>query len=517
MAAAESEALHTLAQPGLSRADLTRLLEALVVRGRFRSFTPFVDLGVVGFFAIFVRRRARATANVWTDQRLELALAAAAVGLVAVFGATSLRWSGGVRRLSMVSAALARLSPEAGPIASDTDAPWCLPADLSDPTLSIDRNASLRVVPRLGRPREAARHGMQNSASQLLVVESRDRWLGLLVAFRIGAPSFFPSETTDDDDTRVVPLERSSVGYHIAGDNATWRETALRAHVHEDSVIAFLPRNTLPADVAGVAKTLMNGDRVYPAFRRVVLSAPREATEAPLSAAVESYLSKRRADCVAAGRKAIEESAKTREAFEELLRKNPTLSSESLEFVVGALTLSAGSWRPNAVMRITDCATGTALGCDGSREQFAVDYEFGGTAVSKRSGSTRGTWHATPGHQPSIRFGSVQVSGHFAPESSEAGIPNPIDLVRKIVRPKFGEFRRCYKKGLEKNPDLQGQVTVRFTIAKDGSVTNVVHAGHEFADAEGARCIARVFPDLTFPRPAGGVVRVAMPVTLMAQ
>ena len=41
----------------------------------------------------------------------------------------------------------------------------------------------------------------------------------------------------------------------------------------------------------------------------------------------------------------------------------------------------------------------------------------------------------------------------------------PPGVVERIVRQNLGRFRACYQKGLEKSPNLQGRVTVKFVIA----------------------------------------------------
>lgn len=102
---------------------------------------------------------------------------------------------------------------------------------------------------------------------------------------------------------------------------------------------------------------------------------------------------------------------------------------------------------------------------------------------------------------PSLRMGGTTVSGRLAPE-----------LIQRVVRANFSEFRRCYEGGLKKNPNLSGRVNVRFVIAKDGSVSNVGEKDSDLPDEAVKACIIRAFSSLKFPEPEGGIVTVVYPI-----
>jgi hypothetical protein len=343
--------------------------------------------------------------------------------------------------------------------------------------------------------------------------ESRDCRLGMLVA-----PGGFPSESSNaEETTRVVPLARSSTGLHVDGDYTTWPKEAACVHCDSpiDAVIAFLPHETRTAGIQRVAETLAEA-RETRSFSRVALSAARETIEADLETAVTQFSSKRQTACVEAARQA-NESSKTREAFDNVLRQNPRISRDSLEFVAGALILS-GSGHFDEVKRVHDCAEVRSGRCEEDGE-FVVDYGLRGVAVNKRSGAVRGTWHLnpSPGHAPPIRLGAIKVVGHFEPDPTSEQIANPVDLVRRIVRLSFKQLRQCYVSALSTNPDLQGRVTVRFTIDKDGKVSRAKNVGQEMPDANVVRCVVRSFSELTFPRPAKGEVTVVSPINFMTR
>jgi FHA domain-containing protein len=124
------------------------------------------------------------------------------------------------------------------------------------------------------------------------------------------------------------------------------------------------------------------------------------------------------------------------------------------------------------------------------------------------SGQGYGAGHGRLGgsHQtraPQIRMGSTQVNGRLAPE-----------VIQRIVRQNFGRFRMCYENGLKSNPSLSGRVSVRFVIARDGSVASTSNGGSDLPDSGVVACVVRSFGGLSFPQPEGGIVTVVYPLTL---
>jgi Ca-activated chloride channel family protein len=98
-------------------------------------------------------------------------------------------------------------------------------------------------------------------------------------------------------------------------------------------------------------------------------------------------------------------------------------------------------------------------------------------------------------------MGATTVTGSLPPE-----------VIQRIVRQNYGRFRLCYENGLRNNPNLQGKVSVRFVIARDGSVTNVGNAGSDLPDASVVACVMQSYRGLSFPQPEGGVVTVVYPI-----
>ena len=110
-----------------------------------------------------------------------------------------------------------------------------------------------------------------------------------------------------------------------------------------------------------------------------------------------------------------------------------------------------------------------------------------------------------PGHTPSaprLRIGTTETSGGSL----------PAEIIQRVVRQSFGRFRNCYEDGLRGNPNLEGRVTARFVINRDGSVATVQSGGSDLPDAHVVACVLRAYGSLTFPAPKDGVVRVSYPL-----
>jgi len=122
-----------------------------------------------------------------------------------------------------------------------------------------------------------------------------------------------------------------------------------------------------------------------------------------------------------------------------------------------------------------------------------------GTGQGFGSGHGRlgGSHRARP---PQVRMGATSVSGRLPPE-----------VIQRIVRQNFGRFRLCYENGLRNNPNLQGRVSVRFVINRDGRVSNV-GGGGDIPDGGVVSCVTRAFYGLSFPQPEGGIVTVSYPI-----
>ena len=88
------------------------------------------------------------------------------------------------------------------------------------------------------------------------------------------------------------------------------------------------------------------------------------------------------------------------------------------------------------------------------------------------------------------------------------------ELVQWVVRQNFGRLRTCYEAGLQRDPGLEGRVSVQFVIDREGAVTMAtpVSADTTLPDREVVRCITKAYESMSFPKPEGGIVNVVYPV-----
>ncbi len=126
-----------------------------------------------------------------------------------------------------------------------------------------------------------------------------------------------------------------------------------------------------------------------------------------------------------------------------------------------------------------------------------------GIGIGQGIGNCRTCGPSGKGHRvasPIVRLGPTTASGRIPPE-----------VIQRAVRMSHGRFRACYESALRNNPSLQGSVTVRFVIARDGSVQQA-GGGGSMPDAGVTSCVARAFYGLSFPS-GDGVVTVGYTIT----
>jgi hypothetical protein len=102
---------------------------------------------------------------------------------------------------------------------------------------------------------------------------------------------------------------------------------------------------------------------------------------------------------------------------------------------------------------------------------------------------------------PTLRQGDLTVNGRL-----------PREVIQRIVRQNYGRFRFCYEDGLRRNPHLEGRVTVRFAIGRDGAVSAAQNGDSDLPDASVVTCVIRAYMNLSFPPPEGGIVTVVYPI-----
>jgi TonB family protein len=88
------------------------------------------------------------------------------------------------------------------------------------------------------------------------------------------------------------------------------------------------------------------------------------------------------------------------------------------------------------------------------------------------------------------------------------------DTIRRIIRRHRSEIRFCYERQLAKKPDLEGMVSVKFTIGPLGSVTKAKIAKSTVGNEAVEQCIVKAVKRWAFPQPCDGKVVVTYPFML---
>lgn len=89
--------------------------------------------------------------------------------------------------------------------------------------------------------------------------------------------------------------------------------------------------------------------------------------------------------------------------------------------------------------------------------------------------------------------------------------------IGRVIRRNLARFKYCYEKQLNANPNLQGKVSVYFTIAPTGSVADASIRETSMNDENVESCVVKVMRSLVFPKPkGGGIVVVTYPFVFAA-
>jgi pSer/pThr/pTyr-binding forkhead associated (FHA) protein len=85
-------------------------------------------------------------------------------------------------------------------------------------------------------------------------------------------------------------------------------------------------------------------------------------------------------------------------------------------------------------------------------------------------------------------------------------------LIDAVIKRNMNQIKYCYQRQLTKNPDLGGKITVKFVIAKDGTVSKASIKSSSMGSKDVENCITGRFMRFKFPEPkGGGIVIVSYP------
>lgn len=95
-----------------------------------------------------------------------------------------------------------------------------------------------------------------------------------------------------------------------------------------------------------------------------------------------------------------------------------------------------------------------------------------------------------------------------APAATQQGSIDIKQVNETIQNQYMGRIRLCYATALEQNPNLAGDVVIRFTIGLEGRVIGADVASATLPDSGAVECIRRRFLIMEFTAPSGGPVTI---------
>ncbi|MCB9777393.1 MAG: AgmX/PglI C-terminal domain-containing protein [Alphaproteobacteria bacterium] len=158
-------------------------------------------------------------------------------------------------------------------------------------------------------------------------------------------------------------------------------------------------------------------------------------------------------------------------------------------------------------------AKGTQMGSGGLGSRGS-GLGGGGTAEGLGGLGTKGRGSGSSGYGKGGGNFGAKGEGGIGRIGGDPIILGALDksLIDAVIKRHMNQIRYCYQRELTKNPELGGKVTVKFVIAKDGSVSKADIKSSSLGNSSVESCISGRFMRFQFPEPkGGGIVIVSYP------
>jgi outer membrane biosynthesis protein TonB len=158
-------------------------------------------------------------------------------------------------------------------------------------------------------------------------------------------------------------------------------------------------------------------------------------------------------------------------------------------------------------------AKGTQIGSGGLGARGS-GIGGGGTAEGLGGLGTKGRGSGASGYGSGGGSFGEKKEGGISSIGGDPIILGALDksLIDAVIRRHMNQIRYCYQRELTKNPSLGGKITIKFVIAKDGSVSKSDVKSSTMGNSAVEGCIASRFMQFKFPEPkGGGIVIVSYP------
>ncbi|MES2640446.1 MAG: AgmX/PglI C-terminal domain-containing protein [Myxococcota bacterium] len=158
-------------------------------------------------------------------------------------------------------------------------------------------------------------------------------------------------------------------------------------------------------------------------------------------------------------------------------------------------------------------AKGTQIGSGGLGARGS-GLGGGGTAEGLGGLGTKGRGSGASGYGSGGGNFGTKGDGGIGTVGGDPIILGALDksLIDAVIKRNMSQIRYCYQRELTKNPSLGGKITVKFVIAKDGTVSSATTKTTTMNNPAVESCINGRFMRFQFPEPkGGGIVIVSYP------
>lgn len=107
----------------------------------------------------------------------------------------------------------------------------------------------------------------------------------------------------------------------------------------------------------------------------------------------------------------------------------------------------------------------------------------------------------------------LRIGGGFGDQAGPGKIS--VASVESVFRRRRGAIQTCYERALKVNANIEGKVSIRFTIGAAGTVTQIQVVENSTGDSGVGACISEKIKGWPFPPPEGGLVIVTRHFLLM--
>jgi len=158
-------------------------------------------------------------------------------------------------------------------------------------------------------------------------------------------------------------------------------------------------------------------------------------------------------------------------------------------------------------------AQGTQVGSGGLGSRGS-GLGGGGTADGLGGLGTKGRGSGSSGYGSGNSNFGAKGEGGVGAIGGDPIILGALDksLIDAVIKRSMNQIRYCYQRELSTNPSLGGKITVKFVIAKDGTVSKASIKSSTMGNSAVEGCITGRFMRFQFPEPkGGGIVIVSYP------